>query len=104
MTADQALIAIAASITAITVIAIGLRKFFGFIKKVVHFFDDWIGTEDSPGMLTRLNNIEQDVSEIKKEVTYNSGTSLKDAVRRIEGHQDGNHKRLLLIEDHLTRK
>jgi hypothetical protein len=104
MTPDQTLMAIAASITAITVIAIGLRKLFVFIKKAVHFFDDWIGSEENPGMLARLEKIEKDVSEIKKEVTYNSGTSLKDAVRRIEGHQSDNHKRLLLIEDHLTRK
>lgn len=104
MTPDQTLMAIAASITAITVIAIGLKKALVFIKKAVHFFDDWIGSEDNPGMLERLENIEKDISEIKKEVTYNSGTSLKDAVRRIEGHQDGNHKRLLAIEDHLTRK
>ena len=104
MTPDQTLMAIAASITAITVIVISVRKGLTFIKKAVHFFDDWIGSEGNPGMLERLDRIEKDVSEIKKEVTYNSGTSLKDAVRRIEGHQDGNHKRLLLIEDHLTRK
>lgn len=104
MTPDQTLMAIAASITAITVIAIGIKKTLIFVKKTVNFFDEWIGTEDTPGVVKRLEQIEVDLRSVHKEVTYNSGTSLKDAVRRIEEYQGENHKRIVSIEDYLTRK
>lgn len=104
MTLDQTLIAIAALLTALTVIAIFVRRAIRFIGKTVRFFDEWLGTDDEPGFAERLKLIEKDLKEIHGEVTYNSGSSLKDAVRRIEDYQKVNHKRIETIEDHLTRK
>ena len=51
-----------------------------------------------------LKYIEKDLREIHNEVTYNSGSSLKDAVRRIEDYQKVNHKRIETIEEFLTSK
>lgn len=104
MTLDQTLIAIAACITALTVIAIFVRRTVSFIRKTVRFFDDWLGTDDEPGFAERLKLIEKDLKDIHNEVTYNSGSSLKDAVRRIEDYQKVNHKRIETIEDHLTSR
>jgi len=104
MTLDQTLIAIAALLTALTVIAIFVRRAIRFIGKTVRFFDDWLGTDEEPGFAERLKIIEKDLKEIHNEVTYNSGSSLKDAVRRIEDYQKVNHKRLESVEDHLTSR
>jgi len=104
MTIDQTLIAIAALLTALTVIAIFVIRLFRFIRKAVRFFDQWLGSEDEPGFAERLKFIEKDLKDVHAEVTYNSGSSLKDAVKRIEEYQKVNHKRIETIEDHLTSR
>lgn len=100
----EILIMAAAAITAITVIFIGAKKIAGFVKKVVHFVDDFLGEEERPGSPSRpgfsermgklegcmervderLNTIEYKVDSIEKELHPNSGTSLRDAITRIE--------------------
>lgn len=103
MTNEQ-IMAIAGTLIAITAIAVFVRQLLGIIRKTVRFFDQWLGTEDEPGFAERLKEIEKDLKEVHKEVTYNSGTSIKDAVRRIEEYQRINHERITVIEDHLTTK
>lgn len=104
MTIDQTIIAIAALLTALTVIAIFVIRLFKLIRKAVRFFDQWLGSEDEPGFAERLKFIEKDLRDVHTEVTYNSGSSLKDAVKRIEEYQKVNHKRIETIEDHLTSR
>lgn len=71
-----------------------------FLRRVGHFFDEWFGVEERPGApkrpgaMERLSGIEGEVTSIKGRVTNlesataellpNGGTSLADAVRRIE--------------------
>ena len=99
MTPEGTLIAIASTLTALGVIAIFAKKSFSAIRKMVRFLDEWLGTDEKPGIVQRLDKIEYDVAAIHKEVTYNSGTSLKDAVHRIEEFQKVNHKRIEVLEE-----
>jgi hypothetical protein len=101
---NETIIAIAGTVIAVTAIAVFVKQAIAIIRKTVRFFDEWLGTEEEPGFAERLKGIEKDLNEVHKEVTYNSGTSLKDAVRRIEDFQKVNHERIVVIEDHLTRK
>lgn len=101
---NETIMAIAGTAVAITAIAIFVKQVIGIVRKTVRFFDEWLGTEEEPGFATRLKEIEKDLKEVHKEVTYNSGTSLKDAVRRVEEYQRINHERITVIEDHLTTK
>lgn len=100
---NETIMAVAGVLIAITAIAVFVRQFLGVVRKTVRFFDQWLGTEEEPGFAERLKEIEKDLKEVHKEVTYNSGTSLKDAVRRIEDYQRVNHERITVIEDHLTK-
>jgi hypothetical protein len=108
----EIIIMIAAAITAVTVIVIGIVKSGTFIKRVVHFFDDFIGEEERPGhparpgfssridkiencmerVDQRLNTIDYNIESIEKELQPNSGTSLRDAIIRIEARVDSLEK------------
>lgn len=101
---NETIMTVAGVLVAITAIVVFVRQALGIVRKTVRFFDEWLGTEEEPGFAQRLKGIEKDLNEVHKEVTYNSGTSLKDAVRRIEDFQKVNHERILVIEDHLTTK
>lgn len=98
------IIAIAALITASTVIIIATVKSSRFIKRIVHFFDDYFGEEERPGQPARpgfserlgriesclekvdskFKTVEFNLDNIDKELKPNSGTSLRDAINRIE--------------------
>ena len=101
---NETIIAVAGVLIAITAIAIFVRQLVGIVRKTVRFFDEWLGTDEEPGFSGRLKAIEKDLKEVHNEVTYNSGSSLKDAVRRVEEYQKTNHVRITIIEDHLTGK
>lgn len=103
MTADQTIMAVAGVLIAITAIAVFVRQFISLVRKTVRFFDQWLGTDEDPGFADRLRFIEKDLREIHGEVSYNSGSSLKDAVRRIENYQKVNHERIEIIEEFLTK-
>lgn len=72
----------------------------------------WFGTKVWPVIkrlvlladkLERFEQLENDVATIKTEVTYNNGSSLKDAVRRVEqgqASQDAQLERLQLAVFH----
>jgi hypothetical protein len=101
---NETIMAVAGVLVAITAIAVFVRQFLGIVRKTVRFFDQWLGTDEDPGFADRLKEIEKDLKDVHKEVTYNSGSSLKDAVRRIEDFQKINHKRIEVIEETLHNK
>ena len=98
------IIAIAAILTAATIIIVTTIKTSKFIKRVVHFFDDFLGEEERPGVPSRpgfsermskvekqlekgnerFSVIEDKLDRIDYELRPNSGLSLRDAVNRIE--------------------
>lgn len=81
---------LAASVTAIGVIWVGLYKATKLIKRFIHFLDDYFGEEARPGfdgragMQERMRIIEQELKCVAYEMRPNSGTSIKDAIGRIE--------------------
>jgi len=98
------IITIAALITAVTVLIVATLKSSRFIKRIVHFFDDYFGEEERPGQParpgfserlgkiesclekvdSRFKTVELKIESIEKELQPNSGTSLRDAINRIE--------------------
>lgn len=102
--AIEVIIIIASVLTALTVISVFSIKIGRAIKRVIHFFDDFLGEEERPGVPARpgfnermakfencmnkmnenISNIEDKIQEIEKELKPNSGTSLRDAINRIE--------------------
>ena len=75
--------------------AAGVGYFANLIFKVTKtwykFVDDWYGSEDHPGIVERLNDgqehfnkIDAELATIKAELFNNGGSSLRDAIDRIE--------------------
>jgi hypothetical protein len=81
---------LAATITAIGVIGVGVHKAIKLVKRFIHFLDDYFGEEPRPGfegrpgMQERLKFMEEEIACISFEMRPNHGTSIKDAVGRIE--------------------
>jgi hypothetical protein len=104
----EGLLITASIVTAATVVIIALLKSGKFIKKVIHFFDDFLGEEERAGVPARpgfsermskmekciekvderLSTIEYKVASIDKELQPNSGLSARDAINRIEKRLD----------------
>jgi len=102
--AIELLIVIASIITALTVLGIFVVKVVKFLKRTIHFFDDFLGEEERPGVPARpgfnermakfencmnkmsqnISGIEDKIEEIEKELKPNSGKSLRDVINRIE--------------------
>ena len=99
MSANEFLIMLAASVTAIGVIWVGLYKATKLVKWFIHFLDDYFGEEERPGfdgrpgMQERLKYMESEISCISYEMRPNSGTSIKDAIGRIEKRLDALEQR-----------
>ena len=75
--------------------AAGLGYFLNLIIKITktwyRFVDDWYGSEEKPGIVERLNDgqdhfnkIDVELATIKAELFNNGGSSLRDAIDRIE--------------------
>ena len=90
MSPNEFLIMLAATVTAIGVIGVGLHKATKLVKRFIHFLDDYFGEEERPGfegrpgMQERLRSLESEISCISYEMRPNSGSSIKDAIARIE--------------------
>lgn len=68
----------------------GGKWMFGTLRKINDFLEDWRG-EDSrpgypgrPGVLERLVKLEEHAATTTHEVQPNSGSSMKDAINRID--------------------
>lgn len=68
-------------------------KVWPFIRKVSHFVDDVAGAPARPGVEKKFGLMER-VALIEHEVKTNHGSSLKDAVRRIETTSKDTSKKL----------
>ena len=90
MESTNFLMMLAATVTAIGVIGVGLHKATKLVKRFIHFLDDYFGEEARPGfegragMQERMFIIEQELKCVSYEMRPNSGTSIKDAIGRIE--------------------
>ena len=90
MSANEFLMMLAATVAAVTVVGVGVHKATVLTKRFIHFLDDYFGEEERPGfqgrpgMQERMRIIEQELRHISYEMKPNSGTSIKDAINRIE--------------------
>lgn len=70
--------------------AVWRRYVAPFLRKIGYFLDDWNGEparpgfEGRPSVPVRLEAIEREQKRVSHEVQTNSGSSLKDAVKRLE--------------------
>ena len=77
---------------ALVVIGKGVRWVFSTLNMVREFLEDWRGEEarpgyhKRPGVMERLVSLEEQVNTVTHELKPNSGSSLRDAVDRIETH------------------
>ncbi|GAA5048138.1 hypothetical protein HNP84_000235 [Thermocatellispora tengchongensis] len=66
------------------------RYLWRLFQGIDDFLDDWRGEPPRPGVparpgvMERLERVEQEVVAVRHEVTTNDGSSLKDAVKRVE--------------------
>lgn len=85
---------LAATVTAIGVIGVAIHKATKLVKRFIHFLDDYFGEEERPGfegrpgLQERLKFMEEEIACISFEMRPNHGTSIKDAVSRIEQRLD----------------
>lgn len=85
---------LAAVVTAITVLGVAFHKASILVKRFIHFLDDYFGEEERPGfkgrpgLQERLRFMEEEIACISFEMRPNHGTSIKDAIRRIEDRLD----------------
>ena len=98
MDSNQFLMMLAATVTAIGVIGVGVHKAIVLTKRFIHFLDDYFGEEERPGfdgrpgLQERLRIIEMEIESISYEMKPNSGSSIKDAINRIEKRLDNLEK------------
>ena len=87
----QTIILIGAAASALAAIGYFFAKLFKLFGTWFTFIQDWYGTEDKPGVNERLDQgaarfdyIEVELKTIKEELFNNHGSSLRDAIDRIE--------------------
>jgi hypothetical protein len=67
-----------------------VRKALPLIRRIGHFVDDWFGEDGragaarTPGVLDRLKAIEGRLSAVEGQFTTNGGSTMRDAVNRVE--------------------
>jgi len=114
--AIDSVVILASAITAMTVIVVFFGKGFKLFRRFVHFLDDFHGEEGRPGIPSRpgfserLGNVEEcmstmrgrfedmdkKVSFIEQELHPNHGSSMRDAVDRIQ-------MRIDILEERMTK-
>lgn len=88
-----AAVAVAAALGLLWRLTRGVRRIVG---RVDEFVDDWNGTTarpgvaGRPGVMARLDRIEQRLESVEHELHPNSGGSLRDAVDRVDIALNGN--------------
>ncbi|MET8864683.1 hypothetical protein ABZW11_17235 [Nonomuraea sp. NPDC004580] len=81
---------IAGGLGLLFVVARIARWLWRLFQRIDDFVDDLRGTParpgvaERPGVMERLARLEQELATVRHEVTANDGSSLKDAVRRVE--------------------
>lgn len=69
------------------------REVRALLRKIGYFFDDWNGTPERDGVparagvMLRLQGLEQRAEVTERELRTNGGSTIRDAVRRVEQTQ-----------------
>lgn len=104
--------ALAALATVCGAVWLGIKLYHKFLKRTSDFLDDWSGekarpgVEARPGVMARLASQDITLAEhtdlldkIVHEVNYNSGSTIKDAVHRIDNKLTEVTKQLTAAKD-----
>ncbi|WP_199553233.1 hypothetical protein [Streptomyces sp. N35] len=70
-----------------------LRSVARLVTGGERFLEEWNGTEDQPSVIQRLDNNDARLARIEHELFPNSGSSLRDAVDRLEQHHTARPRR-----------
>jgi hypothetical protein len=69
-------------------------------RKIIQMVEDFNGTTarpgvpQRPGVMARLQTLDERVDAVHTEVNYNHGTTIKDAITRIESDVKGIHEKI----------
>lgn len=75
---------------ALGVVVKGVKFLFALARRVSNFLDDWNGepardgVPERPGVMKRLDTLEKQTEAMEAELKPNHGSSIKDAVKRID--------------------
>lgn len=93
----QSVLTIAVIIIAIFIIARFLMRFWPWLRKVISFTDAGtriVGMADVIDQLPAfIDRTDKAIEEIRHEVAFNNGSSVKDAIARVETGVSGLHKK-----------
>jgi hypothetical protein len=76
------------AVAVVTVLGWAARSGWRVIRRTMHFLDDWLGEPErdgldaKPGVMARLQSVEDLVARVADETRPNSGRSLRDVVAR----------------------
>ncbi|SET43644.1 hypothetical protein [Nonomuraea wenchangensis] len=80
-------LAIAGGLVTIATAVAVVIQIMKFLKKVSNFIDDWQGEPERPGVPGR-DGVMTRLEKIEAELKTNHGSSLRDAINRIEANLD----------------
>ena len=95
---DTVLIALAAAGAIVTPVVVIFRWAHPIAKQLTNFLEDWFGEPERPGVAAKPGVLLRLV-KIERELKPNGGTSMRDAVNRMEKTGDETSKRL---DEHIT--
>ena len=84
---------IAAACAALAALSAFARFVYKLARRTGHFLDDWNGEAQRPGqpgrpgVLEQLASVQEEQARVSHELQTNGGSSLKDAVKRVEAAQ-----------------
>ena len=95
---DTVLIALAAAGAIVTPVVVIFRWAHPIAKQLTNFLEDWFGEPERPGVAAKPGVLLRLV-KIERELRPNGGSSMRDAVNRVEATGDETSKRL---DEHIT--
>lgn len=95
---DTVLIALAAAGAIVTPVVVIFRWAHPIAKQLANFLEDWFGEPERPGVAAKPGVLLRLV-KIERELRPNGGSSMRDAVNRVEATGDETSKRL---DEHIT--
>lgn len=96
---DTLLVA-AATVAALAVLFKPVRGAVRFLHNIATFLEDWFGEPGRPGVPARCGVMERlgRVEDRTMELVTNGGSSMKDALTRVDNRMDAFDSRLLILE------
>lgn len=95
---DTLLLSLVVATSILTPLTLVVRKVRPIVKQLTNFLEDWFGEPERPGVAARPGILLRLV-KIERELKPNGGSSMRDAVDRVETAGKATSQRL---DDHIT--